>query len=162
MKPIFDAIAAAVGIFGTYRAAKVVESQVNQDRQADIMARTIWGEARNQGAAGMHAVANVIMNRVERGGWYGATPAEVCKKKYQFSCWLESDPNYKKLLAVDETDPQFKQALNIARLALNGQIGDNTGGATEYHTKAIKPNWDYSKLQKTASIGDHIFYKSLA
>ena len=150
------------GLAATYRAGVVAEAAINEDRQVDTMARTIWGEARNQGTAGMQAVANVIMNRVARGGWYGATPAEVCKKKYQFSCWLPSDPNYQKLLNVDESDANFRQAKNIATLAINDNIGDITGGATEYHTKAIKPNWDYSKLQKTASIGDHIFYKSIA
>lgn len=145
-----------------YRAGVVTEAKLNEDRQIDVMARTLWGEARNQGTAGMQAVANVIMNRVAKGGWYGATPAEVCKKKYQFSCWLDSDPNKEKLLKVDESDRQFAQCLDIARKAINGEIGDNTGGATEYHTKAIKPNWNWSKLQKTASIGDHIFYKTIA
>ena len=146
----------------TYRAARVVEANVNPDRQADVMARTIWGEARNQGAVGMQAVANVIMNRVKKGGWYGETPAEVCKKPYQFSCWLTSDPNYTKLQNVTTDDRQFAQALQIAQMAINGQLGDNTGGATEYHTKSITPNWDWNKLQKTASIGDHIFYKTVA
>lgn len=150
------------GAAATYRAGVVAEAAVNEDRQVDIMARTIWGEARNQGLAGQQAVANVIMNRVKKGGWYGATPAEVCKKKYQFSCWLENDPNYKKLINVDSSDRQFVQCLDVAQKAINGEIGDNTGGATEYHTKDIKPNWNYNKLQKTASIGDHIFYKTIA
>ena len=158
----FEVISALAAAGATYRAGVVAEAAINEDRQIDTMARTIWGEARNQGLAGQQAVANVIMNRVKKGGWYGATPAEVCKKKYQFSCWLPSDPNYKKLIAVDESDRQFAQCVDVARKAINGAIGDNTGGATEYHTKAIKPNWDYSKLKKTASIGDHIFYKTIA
>ena len=162
MNALFEALWTALGLFGTYRAAKVVESQVNQDRQADIMARTIWGEARNQGIAGMQAVASVIMNRVKRGGWYGATPAEVCQKPYQFSCWLKSDPNYEKLQNVTTADRQFAQAYDIAVKAINGTLADNTGGATEYHTKSIKPNWNYDKLVKTAAIGDHIFYRSIA
>ena len=41
--------------------------------QADIMARTIYGEARGEGQRGMQAVANVIMNRVKAGSWYGAS-----------------------------------------------------------------------------------------
>lgn len=158
----FEVAALLAGGAATYRAGKVVEANINQDRQADVMARTIWGEARNQGIAGMQAVANVIINRVNKGGWYGLTPEEVCKKKYQFSCWLPSDPNYKKLTTVDTSDRQFAQALDIAKKALNGEIGDNTGGATEYHTTAIRPNWNWAKLQKTASIGDHVFYRTIA
>lgn len=156
-----DLLLTAGAAAATYRGAKVVEANVNQERQADVMARTIWGEARNQGLAGMQAVANVIMNRVKRGGWYGVTPAEVCKKKYQFSCWLPSDPNYSKLQTVDTNDRQFAQALDVAKKALNGQIGDNTGGATEYHTTSIKPDWNWGKLSKTAVIGDHIFYRTV-
>lgn len=162
MATIWDLLLYGTGAFATYRAGVVAEAAINEDSQVDTMARTLWGEARNQGSAGMQAVANVIMNRVKKGGWYGATPKEVCKKKYQFSCWLPNDPNYNKLINVDESDRTFVQAKDIAQKAINGVLGDITGGATEYHTRAIKPNWDYSKLVKTASIGDHIFYRSLA
>lgn len=158
----FEAFGLVGGAIATYRAGVVAEATINEDRQVDTMARTIWGEARNQGNAGMQAVANVIMNRVKKGGWYGATPAEVCKKKYQFSCWLENDPNYKKLISVDDSDRYFVQAKSIAQKAIDDELGDITGGATEYHTKSIKPDWNYSKLQRTASIGDHIFYKTIA
>ena len=159
---LFEYLGLIAGAAATYRAGVVADAAINQDHQVDVMARTIWGEARNQGTAGMQAVANVIMNRVQKGGWYGATPAEVCTKKYQFSCWLPSDPNYDKLKNVTEADRTFAQCVDIAKKAINGEIGDNTGGATEYHTKSIKPNWNYNKLQKTASIGDHIFYKTIA
>lgn len=29
----------------------------------EVLARTLWAEARSQGTEGMHAVANVILNR---------------------------------------------------------------------------------------------------
>lgn len=153
-KAIIDATACVVA----WRGYKKVDSIINQDNQADVVARTIWGEARNQGQAGMQAVGAVIQNRVKKGGWWGTTPEEVCKKKYQFSCWLDSDPNKDKLLAVTETDAQFKQAMNIAKQVVAGTLPDNTGGATHYHTKSISPAWA-AKMIKTATIGDHIFYK---
>src|SRR5688500_4029200 len=63
----------------------------------DTLARTLWGEARGEGRNGMQAVANVIMNRYKlarsNSGYarqWGRTVAEVCRKKYQFSCWLPS------------------------------------------------------------------------
>ena len=37
----------------------------------DTLARTLWGEARGEGRAGMQAVANVIRNRAARPGWWG-------------------------------------------------------------------------------------------
>ncbi len=145
-----------------YRGGRKIESEVNPDGQVDVVARTLWGEARGEGKDGMQAVANVIMNRVARGGWYGLTPAEVCQKPKQFSCWNSSDPNYKKMLSVTTSDPQFRQAWQIAEQAVAGKLPDITGGATEYHTKSIKPAWNWQKLAQTTTIGDHIFYRSLA
>lgn len=155
-----DLILAGAAVLAGYRGVKMADAAIDKDHQIDVLARTLWGEARGEGYSGMQAVANVVMNRVKRGGWYGLTPAEVCKKPYQFSCWIKSDPNYLKLINVTTSDRLFKQAKDIATLAVNGQLADITGGATEYHTKAVKPKWNYEKLQKTASIGQHIFYKS--
>lgn len=128
----------------------------------DVLARTLWGEARSEGRAGMTAVAAVVMNRValaQRAGsfWWGNTVVQVCQKPYQFSCWNRSDPNFRKLQAVDETDYYFATALRIARRAVVGAIPDETGGATHYHTKAIMPYWAKGK-EPSAVIGQHIFY----
>lgn len=56
----------------------------NDDEQIDYMARTMWGEARGEGATGMRAVGHVIMNRVKAGSWYGATPKDVVLKNGSF------------------------------------------------------------------------------
>ena len=92
-------------------------------KEADILARTIWGEARGEGVEGMKAVANVVLNRVkiskDRGGfWWGNDITSVCKKPFQFSCWNKSDPNFKKLQIVDTKDLYFSTALRIARRAV--------------------------------------------
>lgn len=131
------------------------------NEQVDYIARTLWGEARGEGYTGMQAVANVIMNRVKKGGWYGNTPKSVVTKPYQFSVWLKSDPNYSKMLSVTTADGNFKTAMDIAKKAYNRTLSDITGGATEYHTTAIKPRWDYSKLATTTTIGNHKFYKTV-
>lgn len=130
---------------------------INPNAEIDTLARTLWGEARGDGVRGMQAVANVITNRVNRGGWYGATYQEVCLKPYQFSCWLDTDPNYEKLLRVNEKDSQFAQAVQIAKKAYNGELPDITGGAVNYHAKSVNPYWAKS-MSKTATIGNHIFY----
>jgi len=128
----------------------------------DVLARTIWGEARGQPQEGLEAVASVVLNRVkraqERGGyWWGGDIISVCQKPYQFSCWNRSDPNYKKLTAVTEKNIHFATALRIARRAVVGTLADNTNGATHYHTKAISPYWAVDQVP-TIIIGDHIFY----
>lgn len=130
----------------------------DRKREIDLMARTAWGEARGEGLRGMQAVLNVIQNRVNAGKWYGRTAEEVVLKPYQFSCWNENDPNYLKMQRVDENDAQFTNAKGLAELSYDGDLLDITGGATHYHAAGITPNWAGS-MQKTAVIGNHVFYK---
>lgn len=129
----------------------------------DTLARTIWGEARGEGAAGMQAVATVILNRFsiakEYGGyWWGDDIIEICRKPYQFSCWNENDPNLKKLQDIDDRDLDFATALRLARRAVTIGLTDPTGGATHYHAAGIEPYW--AKNEKPCAVmGRHIFYK---
>ena len=132
-------------------------------RTADILARTLWGEARGESLAGKEAVASVILNRFKKaqgaGGryWWGGTIEDVCLKPYQFSCWNENDINYRKLIAVDANDPNFAVCQRIARRAVNGLLDDNTNGADHYHALGIHPNWTDSRAP-VAEIGRHVFY----
>ncbi|MGZ9109332.1 MAG: cell wall hydrolase [Micavibrio sp.] len=129
----------------------------------DILARTIWGEARGEGAAGMQAVAAVILNRLaiakKSGGyWWGDNLIEICRKPYQFSCWNENDPNLKKLQAVDERERHFSTALRLARQAVTIGLTDPTNGATHYHAAGTDPYWARNE-KPCAVLGRHIFYK---
>lgn len=135
------------------------------DLSVDVLARTIWGEARGEGSHGMQAVANVVMNRVyhaQRKGkfWWGNNVIQVCQKPYQFSCWNRSDANFSKLQAVDARDLYFASSLRIARRAVIDALPDLTNGATHYHTKAIKPFWAKGH-RPCAQIGSHLFYHML-
>lgn len=151
-----------LGIIAAYLGFRLLKKGYDMTQPQDIyMAKTIWGEARGEGSVGMQAVANVIMNRVDRGGWYGASIKDVVLKPYQFSCWNDTDPNRAKLDKLTVADLQSSGALQIAQQVINGQLPDITGGATEYHNKNILPDWDYSKLKQTVQIGNHIFYRSI-
>ncbi len=91
-----------------------------KEMEIDVLARTLWGEARGEGSTGMEAVASVILNRVEvakrRGHyWWGNKIIQVCQKPYQFSCWNKQDPNFKKLIAVTADDMHFATAQRVAR-----------------------------------------------
>ncbi len=128
----------------------------------DVLARTLWGEARGQGTAGLQAVANVVLNRVkvaeEKGKfWWGNNIIQVCQKPYQFSCWNRSDPNFRKLQAVSEDNLYFSSAMRIARRAVIGALEDITPGATHYHADYVKPYWAHGQTP-TVTIGNHIFY----
>lgn len=128
---------------------------------AEVLARTLYGEARGEGIAGMTAIAWVVVNRAKReGGRFPDTVTGVCKQLYQFSCWSKNDPNYQLCHAVTEADPSFALALYVSMAVLTGQISDTTGGADHYHAAAMKtyPGWA-GRMRKTARIGGHIFYK---
>ncbi len=136
-----------------------------QELELDVLARTLWGEARGEGAQGMEAVACVILNRVkvadEKGGqyWWGNNVISVCQKPYQFSCWNRSDANYKRVQAVTQkTDIHFATSMRVARRALAGVLDDQTFGATHYHEQSIMPDWSLGQTP-SAHIGHHIFYK---
>lgn len=144
------------------------------DQDVDVLARTLWGEARGEDRIGREMVANVVMNRVaiaqkhlERTGapyWWGSTPAEVCLKPWQFSCWNENDPNRPQVEAATEADPVFAECLEIARAAVAGELPDRTNGATHYANMPLlvklgaAPNWaTWSRL--VAHHGRHSFFR---
>ncbi|QNT79463.1 cell wall hydrolase [Entomobacter blattae] len=129
------------------------------DQVIDIVARTLWGEARGEGIKGMQAVANVIGNRVKTPGWWGNDYTSVCLKKSQFSCWNADDPNRDKLLKVTAEDTAFTRALTLAALLVKNNLPDLTKGATHYFEKHIAPPKWADPAKKTITIGNHIFYK---
>lgn len=134
-----------------------------REMEVDVLARTLWGEARGEGSAGMQAVASVILNRVQVADdhgkyWWGNNIIQVCQKPYQFSCWNRSDPNFKKLSSVDEGDLYFATALRIARRAVAGCIEDITQGATHYHAAGVSPYWAKNE-SPCAVVENHIFYR---
>lgn len=125
----------------------------------EIVARTLWGEARGEGEAGMVAVACVIMNRAHNPRWWGHDPAEVCTKPAQFSCWNESDPNRAKLLAVTKADPQFAQAISIASNALCCLLADVTFNADSYFAIGSPLPYWVAGLDATVTIAGQSFYR---
>ena len=124
----------------------------------EVLARTMWGEARSEGAEGMQAVASVVLNRLKFSpSWWGETIKGVCLKPYQFTCWNPHDPNRLKLLAVTDADPQYSVALKLASYALDGSLVDNTKGATMYQVIGTGAAWSRGATI-SAIIGRQEFY----
>ncbi|MGA3827328.1 cell wall hydrolase [Pseudomonas chlororaphis] len=136
------------------------------EKDRDILARTLWGEARGEGLAGQIAVAWTIRNRVNDGrtkSWWGEGYAGVCQAPYQFSCWNKNDPNYPFLSGAKPIPTgQFAQALRAADQVIAGAVPDPTGGATHYYatTMAKAPAWA-AKAKQTVRIGQHVFFKDV-
>ena len=143
---------AAAKTYGGYTASQA----------SNILARTLYMEARSQGTTGMDAVASVILNRA--GGKAEKMPY-VCLKPSQFSCWNDIDNKDSKNYTVkipkgaakkgkDQTAWTYCQEL--AGKLLSENFKSTVGNRNSYHTTAVTPKWD-SKMKDKKTIGKHIF-----
>jgi spore germination cell wall hydrolase CwlJ-like protein len=141
-----------------------------RERDIDVLARTIWGEARGEGIAGQVAVGWTIRNRVEmdlgkdgRPDWWGEGYEGVCRAPWQFSCWNQNDPNYPYLSGTrDIPNAQYTLAREAAVSVIEGRQPDPTDGATHYYATTMPkaPKWT-AKAVRTCKIGRHIFFKDV-
>lgn len=134
---------------------------------ANIIARTLYAEARNDGKTGFKAVASVIYNRADG---KMADFAAVCKKKYQFSCWNKMSADdwkpakFKIKIPTSVKDNArnerlWKQAMEIAaEMLANGNVFKPVTTANIYYATSMKkaPSWAKS-LTNTETIGSHTF-----
>ena len=132
---------------------------------AQLMAVCIYGEARGESLAGKIAVAHTIMNRVRLPKWWGKTIREVILKPRQFSCFNDGDKNRLALRAIAadwgrafQKNRILRECYYVAEGVIEGDLRDNTDGATHYHTTGCDPSWD-DKMALTDTIGDHAFYR---
>jgi N-acetylmuramoyl-L-alanine amidase len=136
------------------------------EKDRDVLARTIWGEARGESSAGKVAVAWTIRNRVFDGkekSWWGEGYAGVCLARKQFSCWNADDKNYPFLSGAREIPfRELAQCRVVADQVIDGKVPDPTGGATHYYAIAMKkpPAWA-AKARETLRLGGHVFFKDV-
>lgn len=126
----------------------------------EILARTVYGEARGEFYPGKLAVAKVILNRVEDKRWPDDIKS-VCLQPYQFSCWLKSDPNHSKLMNATLDNPTMRECLMAAVTAICAPH-DPSKGANHYLTTELaqrKPPAWYDRDKITAVIGGHTFLR---
>ena len=120
------------------------------------MALNLYHEARGEDAAGVVAVGNVVLNRVESKRF----PNTICKVvkqggqrryKCQFSWWCDGRSDK----AKDKR--AWSMMVRLSKTLLQGSIGDNTDGALFYHTNGVSPYWNVNMSPKVR-LGAHIFY----
>jgi spore germination cell wall hydrolase CwlJ-like protein len=121
------------------------------------LALNVYHEARSEPKEGQVAVAAVTLNRVKS----NVFPNSVCKvvkqggqqrNRCQFSWWCDGKRDH----PTEET--AWQQSQKIARLSLQGATDDPTHGALYYHAEYVEPRWS-RKLERTARIGNHLFYR---
>ena len=135
-------------------------------QEIDTLARTIYGEARGEytrrdgGLSALIAVANVVMNRVQRNTWYGKTIQDVCLKPYQFSCWNTNDPNRIVIQMADvNKDKVFQTCVDVATKVAGGEWPDLTMASDHYYAvwMPVAPSWALNQ-RPTVKIGCHVFF----
>ena len=140
-----------------------LETQESDDAERLALARTSWGEGRNQGKNGMHLIQNVIKNRANSGGTYNwpENVFDVTRQNKQFSAWNQGDPNREKMesLSSDSEDEQFRQAYEVSNQQLPDELQEIFGEADHYHSDKVSPSWSKSpKMRKLGQYGNHKFY----
>lgn len=126
-------------------------------KEWSCLAEALYFEARGESVDGIVAVAEVILNRVDDPRY----PSSVCgvvnqgtgeRYRCQFTYTCDGRPE-----TITERRA-YERVGKIARLMLDGAPRRLTGGATHYHTKAVRPKWS-RVFERTAAIGYHYFYR---
>ncbi len=127
------------------------------DAQWECLSEALYFEARGESVRGQFAVAEVILNRVDSPDF----PDTVCAVVNQgtgrlFRCQFTYTCDGRREFIDDRA--AWIEVGKVARLMLDGHPRGLTGGATYYHTRAVRPRWS-RKFTRTAAIGAHYFYR---
>ena len=126
----------------------------------DILARTIFLEARGEFFPGKVAIAQVVFKRVSLG--HDATVEAACLRPKQFSGWNKDKANAANLKAGQDVtleDKNFRDCYRAILSALDGP--DITKGATHYfNPKLASPKWARGK-KPCVVIGNHAFFNNV-
>lgn len=129
---------AGAGYMATHQSEEPKKYEVTAEianPDLNVLAQTIWGEARQEGTKGMIAVGNVIKNRAEANKkMFGQGIKGVALKPKQFSCWNQGDPNREKLKDILQYDKLVSMRKSPTGEPFNEwfQKFKNTGEYLEY------------------------------
>ena len=123
--------------------------EIDLDRQLQCLATAVYFESKGEPLDGQLAVAQVILNRVEKGR-FGQDICSVVKAPKQFSFVRGGQ------LPAPRNSEQWAVAQAIAVIAAAEGWRDVVGNATHFHAVYVNPRW---RLERVAQIGNHIFYR---
>lgn len=132
----------------------------------EVLARTLYGEARGEEEPGLRAICEVVLNRAADTRWPDKIAA-VCLQTKQFSCWNRNDPNFRRLVNIEFPDATFMRCMAVAgdmiRARREDRLLDETGGANHYLASWLmksprRPRWADPQMA-TCVIGRHTFLR---
>lgn len=129
--------------------------------QLRCLTEAMYYEARGEAEDGEKAVAEVVLHRLQAGGYGSSICAVVYAGALKARCQFSFVCDGSRLRRRSERD--WHKAQGLASRILSGELAlaDATGGALNYHAAYVRPFWA-AKLVRTAQIGNHIFYRPRA
>jgi N-acetylmuramoyl-L-alanine amidase len=139
-------------------------AQMIDETELRCLALNIYHEARNESTAGMVAVGQVTLNRVDsirfpntvckvvrQGVYRGGYPV---RDRCQFSWHCDG------LSDIPYNLRSYNRSIEIAQWLLftNPWLPDFTDGSLFYHASYVQPKWSRTK-KITSRIDSHIFYR---
>jgi len=122
--------------------------------EVEVIASTLYHEARGEGIEGMNAVASVIYNRAHQPRWKKLGLAGVCLQKKQFSCHNKGFLSAKPKTVADKK--AYEYCKELANKMVNGSFKSTVGNANHYCTLKCNVYWK-SQLKNTTIVKNHIF-----
>ena len=135
---------------------EVLDNPTDSARALECLSDAVYYEARGEGADGMAAVAQVVINRVR----HPAFPKSVCGVVFQgaqsHSCQFSFACNG--AMRRPKEPAAWRRAQSIAARAMGGFVMAEVGHATHFHVASIGAGWG-GNLLRVAQIGSQVFYR---
>lgn len=134
-----------------YNSTSSLSADMRRDQlDLDLLALTLYHEARGQPDSGLIAIGEVIFNRVRHPAWPD-TVRGVIRQPAQFSFFKDMK---------DLTMYEYKQKRRVYRIASKLLSGDyapvvGEGAYHYYNPKKASPNWKHYRF--IANVSDHRF-----
>ena len=130
---------------------------LDASRDLECLTQAAYYEARGEGADGMQAVAQVVLNRAR----HPAFPNSVCGVVFQGAgrrtgCQFSFTCDGSMRARVNPA--AWNRARDVASKALSGAVYAAVGNATHFHTTGVSPGWRNS-LIRVSQVGQHLFYR---
>ena len=134
-----------------------IDNALDASRDLECLTQAAYYEARGEGADGMRAVVQVVLNRAR----HPSFPRSVCGVVFQGSgrrvgCQFSFTCDGSMRGPVNRS--AWNRARTVASAALSGSVYAGVGNATFFHTTGVAPAWRNSFL-RVGQVGNHIFYR---
>ncbi len=119
-------------------------------KEMQCLAGTVYFESKGETLAGQLAVARVVMARAASSRFPNSLCGVVYQRK-QFS-FIRGG----KMPRIDKGHRHWRNAVAIAKIAMNDGWKSPVEGALFFHARYVSPGW---RLKRMATIDNHIFYR---